>query len=123
MKAIYKTKTFVRWARKNNVADSCFVNAVLEMESGLIDANLGGGVYKKRIPLTGKGKRGGTRSIIATHFKGTFFFLRGFAKNETSTISDQELDVYKIVARTYLSIGKRKLEEMLLDGTIAEVKI
>lgn len=74
MKAIYKTKTFVRWARKNNVADSCLVNAVLEMESGLIDANLGGGVYKKRIPLTGKEKRGGARRLSQRISKGLSSF-------------------------------------------------
>jgi hypothetical protein len=36
------------------------------MEQGLIDADLGGGLFKKRIALPGRGKSGGARTLIAT---------------------------------------------------------
>ena len=32
------------------------MNAVIEMKSGLIEANLGGNIYKKRIAKSGLGK-------------------------------------------------------------------
>ena len=37
------------------------------MERGLIDANLGGGIIKKRVPLPGRGKRGSARTLVATN--------------------------------------------------------
>jgi hypothetical protein len=36
------------------------------MAGGLIDADLGGHVVKKRVALPGQGKRGGARTIVAT---------------------------------------------------------
>jgi putative transcriptional regulator len=44
-------------------------NAVNEMANGLVDADLGGGVFKKRVALPGKGKRGGVRTLLATNLK------------------------------------------------------
>jgi hypothetical protein len=37
------------------------------MANGLIDADLGGGIVKKRIALPGQGKRGSTRTLLATN--------------------------------------------------------
>ncbi len=55
MKA-FKTKWFARWARREGLGDGALANAVAEMERGLIDAQLGGQVVKKRVPLPGRGK-------------------------------------------------------------------
>ncbi|MFY9138571.1 MAG: type II toxin-antitoxin system RelE/ParE family toxin, partial [Zwartia sp.] len=33
------------------------------MTHGLIDADLGGGILKKRVGLSGRGKRGGARTL------------------------------------------------------------
>lgn len=46
---IYKTKLFNRWAEKEGLADVALGTAVEELARGLIDADLGGHVYKKRI--------------------------------------------------------------------------
>jgi hypothetical protein len=56
---VFKTKTFTRWMNKSELTDADLFLAVEEMEQGLIDANLGGNVYKKRVSLGGQGKRGG----------------------------------------------------------------
>ena len=48
------------------------------MEQGLIDADLGGGVVKKRIALPGKGKSGGSRTIVANRKNSHWFFVYGF---------------------------------------------
>jgi len=45
------------------------------MEKGLIDAELGGGVVKKRVPLPGRGKSGGTRTLLATNKRDLWFFV------------------------------------------------
>lgn len=62
--------------------DNAICHAVSEMAQGLIDADLGGNVVKKRIGLSGQGKRGGARTIVATKMADSWFFLYGFGKNE-----------------------------------------
>ncbi len=49
--------------------------AVEELVNGLVDADLGGYVYKKRVGLAGRGKRGGVRTLIAFRIKDKAFFL------------------------------------------------
>jgi hypothetical protein len=73
----FKVKAFSEWARKERISDAFLRNAVFEMQKGLIDAELGGGVCKKRIAASSYGKRGGGRTIVA--FRSgmhTFFFVR-----------------------------------------------
>jgi hypothetical protein len=48
---IFKTRYFVSWMRKTDLADSVLCAAVAEMVVGLIDADLGGGGVKKRVAL------------------------------------------------------------------------
>lgn len=62
---IYKTKWFAKWARKEGLVDEALQDAVAEMNDGLVDADLGGHVYKKRAAIAGQGKRGGLRSLLA----------------------------------------------------------
>ena len=52
------------------------------MECGLIDADLGGGIIKKRVPLPGRGKSGSVRTLVASKRNGKWFFLYGFEKND-----------------------------------------
>jgi len=63
---IYKTKVFDRWANEQGLTDQSLCQAIKEMIAGLIDADLGGGLYKKRVGRTGKGKSGGFRTLVAT---------------------------------------------------------
>ncbi len=53
----FKTRHFARWMGKTELTDSLLCAAVVEMAQGLVDAELGGGVVKKRIGLAGRGKR------------------------------------------------------------------
>ena len=52
---------------KAGVTDADLRRCVTEMQAGLIDADLGGHVVKKRIALRGRGKRGGARTIVASN--------------------------------------------------------
>ena len=64
---VFKTRFFSRWMRKTELIDSALCDAVAEMAQGLIDADLGGGVVKKRIGLAGCGNRSGARTLGATN--------------------------------------------------------
>jgi len=98
---VFKTKTFERWAGKAGVGDSSLLNAVTQMERGLIDADLGGNLFKQRVALPGRGKSGSTRTIVATRFAGMLFFLYGFEKTERDNISSRELEAFKLVAGAF----------------------
>ena len=51
--AVYKTRWFDRWARKEGLDAASLCAAVQEMRQGLVDADLGGGLVKKRIGRPG----------------------------------------------------------------------
>lgn len=63
-KSVFKTKTFARWA-KNVLTDEQLCAAAKEIMQGLYEADLGPGLFKKRIAVTGQGKRGSTRTLVA----------------------------------------------------------
>ena len=91
------------------------------MKDGLIDADLGGGVLKKRIALPGQGKRGGTRTIVATNLGSRWFFLYGFAKNERANIGERELRLFREVATDLLGLDDRQIAVALSSGEIEEI--
>ena len=79
--AIYKTRWFERWARKEGLSASSLCAAVREMTAGLYEADLGGGLLKKRIARPGQGKSGGFRTLVATNKGSCWVFVFGFPKN------------------------------------------
>ena len=91
MKRIFKTRYFARWMRKTELSDKALYSAVIEMTHGLIDADLGGGILKKRVGLSGRGKRGGARTLVATNKGNRWIFVYGFEKNDRANIADGEL--------------------------------
>lgn len=56
MPRVLKRKDFARWQAGEGLPDSSLCKAVAEMASGLIDADLGGSSYKKRIARPGSEK-------------------------------------------------------------------
>ena len=121
MKRVFKTRSFNRWARKIGLPDATLCKAVDEMEQGLFDADLGGCVVKKRVPLPGRGKSGSTRTLVATN-KGTrWFFMYGFEKNERANISDSELEALKKIAADLLKRSSIELDSLLRTGALQEI--
>ncbi|MYL97809.1 type II toxin-antitoxin system RelE/ParE family toxin [Novosphingobium sp. FGD1] len=118
---IFKTRHFQRWMRKTELSDSALRKAVLEMAAGLIDADLGGGVMKKRIGLAGRGKRGGARTLVATNKGNRWFFVFGFEKNERDNIHDDELQALQDYAADLLKRTAAQLDEAAADGTLLEI--
>lgn len=121
MKRIWKTRVFRRWMRKTELDDRLLLKAINEMERGLIDADLSGNVYKKRIALPGRGKRGSTRTLIATNKATRWFFLTGFEKNEQDNITQNELSVWKMIAQDLLECSEVALDALQRESELEEV--
>lgn len=118
---IYKTKWFARWSRKNGLSDSSICAAVSEMTNGLYDANLGGGLYKKRIAKQGHGKSGGFRTLLASNLGNRWFFMYGFEKNQRSNIDKDEEDALKLLAEKLLALSNKEIEQATQSGEFIEV--
>ncbi|MFZ4534964.1 MAG: type II toxin-antitoxin system RelE/ParE family toxin [Propionivibrio sp.] len=80
MGRVFKTRHFSRWMRKTELTNHALCLAVAEMAQGLVDADPGGGVVKKRVGLAGRGKRGGARTLVATNKGDRWFFVFGFGR-------------------------------------------
>lgn len=99
--AIYKTRWFDRWTRKQGLTTQGLCRAVREMQNGLIDADLGSGLVKKRIARPGQGKSGGFRTLVATNKGNRWFFVFGFSKSERSNIDEDEEQALKRWRESY----------------------
>ena len=117
----FKTRTFHRWAGKTGVTDTALLDAMVQMERGLIDADLGGNLYKQRVALPGRGKSGSTRTIIATRFAGVLFFLYGFEKSDRDNISAKELVLYQRLACGFLDLTEAQIATALAAQVLMEV--
>ena len=82
---VFKTKPFIKCMKKSDMSDEMLCEAVEEMSQGLIDADLGHGVFKKRIRLPGQGKRSSARTLLATNLEDRWFFIFGFEKTVNQT--------------------------------------
>nr|WP_254598792.1 type II toxin-antitoxin system RelE/ParE family toxin [Polynucleobacter tropicus] len=107
--------------RKVGLQDQELLFAVAEIEAGLVDADLGGNVFKKRIALSGMGKRSGVRTLLAGKISKKWFFLFGFAKNEKDNISDDELVHLQGAAGRLLHLTDKDIEEAILAGELKEL--
>jgi len=115
---VFKGLEFHRWAGKNGIPDQALLDAIEEMNQGSYEANLGGNVYKKRISLGAKGKRGGARTILAFKMDKKAFFIYGFAKSKRDNVDDNELKALKKMAKVYLNLSDDELDEAVKLGTL-----
>ena len=99
------------------------IGGLTQNEAGKIDANLGGGVYKKRVALPGRGKSGSVRTLIAYHHGEKAFFVFGFAKNVQPNISAVELKALKLMAKVLLNKSDANLKKDLKAKILIEVDI
>lgn len=121
MRRVFKNRHFSRWLRKTALMDSALCRAVTEMECGLIDVDLGGGVIKKRVALPGRGKSGSLRTLLATNRDDRWFFVFGFAKNERENISAKELEALRMLAEDLLKLSSTALDIDIENGVLQEI--
>ena len=118
---IFKNKAFSKWASKENLDDESLSLSVKEMDNGLIGADLGSHVYKKRIAIAGRGKSGGVRTLLVYMAGTTAYFIYGFAKNVRENIKDNELKGLKTYAGILLNYSDKELNQAVKTGALIEV--
>lgn len=118
IKTIVKLRSFDRWAKAEKVDSSMLQQAVNEIQSGLIDVNLGQGLIKKRVAKAGQGKRGGYRTLLAFEQDKQVIFLFGFAKNEQGNVSKAQLAFWKKLAKHYLALDAKQVNRLIKKGDL-----
>jgi hypothetical protein len=118
---IFKNIFFHKWSKKIGLEDESLKMAITEISAGLYDANLGGHLYKKRMGLKGKGKRGGIRTILAFKKDEKAFFIYGFTKNEKANIDDAEEKLCKKFAALFLSYSEDTINIAIKSRELIEV--
>ena len=107
--------------RKTTLTDAALCQAVREMANGLVDADMGGDVVKKRVALPGRGKSGGVRTLVATRKASRWFFVFGFEKSERANVSANELEALQALASELLALSGAQLKVAVEDGALQEI--
>ncbi len=118
---LFKDPAFDDWARDEGLTDTLLRAAAAEIEAGLVDARIGGGLLKKRLAAPGRGKRGGYRTIVAYRQGVRLVFLHGFAKNEKDNITPKERKVLIKLGDAYLQHDDATMVAMAKRRLIIEV--
>ncbi len=119
---VFKTKWFARFARRQGLEDTDLCAAVARAETGLIDADLGGGVIKQRIARPGEGRSGGFRSIVLFRSGDTAFFVYGFAKGARGNVRRNDERGFRELADQMFGYDDAALAKALRGGAIVEVR-
>ena len=119
---VYKTKIFARFARRERIKDDTLCEAVARAERGLIDADLGGGVIKQRLPRQGQGRSGGFRVIVFYRTAERTVFVDGFAKSDQANINEDDLRLFRDLAAEYLAYMPVEVTALLKAGEWIEVE-
>ncbi|WP_306398088.1 type II toxin-antitoxin system RelE/ParE family toxin [Telluria beijingensis] len=121
MVSVLKRRDFARWQAGEKLPDSVLCKAVVEMENGLIDADLGGCLYKKRVARPGGGKSSGYRTLLSARIGNRYVFLHGFPKSEKANITQGEKVALQFAGKIFLDLSGEALSKALLSKVLSEV--
>lgn len=96
--------------KKQDLNSQALCKAVCEIRQGLFEADLGGGLFKKRVERQGQGKSSGFRTLVATNKENRWIFVFGFAKNMRSNIDKDEEEALKSLAAHLLLLSPQAIE-------------
>jgi len=120
---VFKNKWFNHWASREGISDDVLFGAAKEIIIGNVEANLGGYLFKKRLPRQGKGKSGGYRVIVGFKKQNNdrIIYLYGFSKSQAATISKKEEAALKIVSSEFVAYSDEQISRLIQQQYIMEV--
>ena len=96
--------------------------AAKEILAGQYEADLGAGVCKKRIAVSGQGKRGATRTLVANTRAHGVFFMAGRSKSDPGTdFSDASVAQAQLIAKDLQASTILQIEDAMQDRYIEEI--
>lgn len=116
-----------KFFRKERLPETALCRTAREVLTGTLgagEANLGDGLFKKRIARPSGGKRGGYRMIVAYRPPKTERVLvaYAFAKNVASTLTPQGQEALAKVAQAFFTADDGQTATLLASGDVSEVE-
>ena len=118
---VFKTKWLGRFARRERITDASLLEAIDRAERGLIDADLGSGLIKRRVARPGQGRSGVYRMIVVYRTMDRAIFLYGFAKSERENIEAADLADLGLIAADFLAADDKGFERIIAQEELQEV--
>jgi hypothetical protein len=118
---IFKTKRFKRLSGKAGITNAEPKAAAEEINRREYEADLGGGVFKKRIARSGAGKSGGYRVILFFRQSERLIFYYVFAKSALANIEDDELKEFKATAKHGLEFTEKEMDTFIKAELYEEI--
>jgi len=118
----YKLRDFAKWAKKEGISDDELAAVVLEMSRGLLGDRLGAHIYKKRLKVEGRGKRGGARAIVLYKDKDVTLFLYGYLKNDQADISQNEERQLRLFASEFMRLSSPERARLKTQGKLIAIE-
>jgi len=115
-------RPFLRFMRKAGLTPAMLRTATNEIARGLWDAELGGGLIKKRVARPGQGRSAGFRMIVAWRGGGRLIFLFGFAKNDAATLTEAGRRIYMELSKGYLDATAEQIAELIAAEDLTELE-
>lgn len=114
-------------AQQERIPNQVLCRAAREVVAGVLgsgEADLGGGLFKKRLARSGGGKSGGYRAIIACRSPnaGRVLYACAFAKAAASALTPQGHDVLCKVAGSFFRTDEVGITALLAVGDITEIE-
>jgi len=106
---VYLTRSSDRDAKRDGISDEDCKEAIRKAERGLIDADLGGGLIKQRIPRGNQGAAKGSRAVVFYKRGRVAVFLHIFPKSHKANLSKSELAEYLKAAQVLEKMSENEL--------------
>jgi len=123
---VFALPQVVRLLRKEHLPDAALCAVAREVVAGRLgagEADLGGGLWKKRLARPGGGKSGGYRAIVAYRRprEDRVLFAFCFAKSATSTLTLAGHEALTGTASVFVDTTEVQLGALLAEGDIREI--
>jgi hypothetical protein len=123
---VFLTPQVIILAKKDRLPNESFCKVAGEVVSGEIrngEADLGAGLFKKRIGRNNQGKRDGLRMIVGFRSPKVdrVVFVFGFPKSTASTLTSAGHTALSIVAKSFFEADDQKLDCILRKKEVMEI--
>lgn len=121
-----KIKKFSSEAKRANLRDRILIDTLNEFfnlsREEQLKHSLGAGLYKLRIATKeGRGKSGGSRSILAFKKDNGIYWLHLFSKNDKENVTTSELKKLKQLSDIMFTLTDEQVKNLVNLGELCEV--